>query len=150
MSCNKLEINKFRCHYKYSFDNEYFYFYWRKGKILIEEKYPLKELSSLLRYWKGYSKSTKNSFIKAPLLILASFAVYWFATDAWMLLICLLFWVVAIDILFNEIGFYLPLEYTVLSYADGDDCLYIPRDNSNESDRANFVIELKEAIEYNK
>jgi len=150
VSCNELEIKKFRCCYKYSFDNEYFYFYWKKGKILIEEKYPLKELSSLLGYWKGYSKSTKNSFIKAPLLILAGFAVYWFATAAWMLLVCLLFWVVAIDVLFNEIGFYLPLESTVLSYADGDDCLYIQRDNSNENEQMNFEIELKEAIENNQ
>ena len=142
-----LEVKKFRCIYRYSYDIDNLYFYWKKGKKVVNEKYPLKELSSLLGYWKGYPVSTKNNLKKAALLTVFGVSVFWFAIYPWMLFLGFFLIAMALEAISNEIGFLRPTENTVLSYRDGSECLYIPRENSKETQRLEFELGLKEAIE---
>jgi hypothetical protein len=67
------------------------------------------------------------------------------------------FWIFGLAFIFEagrrivfEAEFLLPAEFTVISYRNGCDCLYMQRERGGEEKRLSFESALKNAIEKSK
>lgn len=149
MAMSSLDIIKGRCNYKYSIDDNKLSLLFIKGKERIEESYPLSELSPMLGYWKGYPHSTKKNLRSSALFVLAASLIFFFL-DGWLWIFGFLLILEALRLFIYEAEFLLPGEYSVVSYKNGSDCVYLPRVKKEEDARVNFELSLKSAIEHTK
>jgi hypothetical protein len=127
-------------------DDTRLHFSFKKGRKQIQESHSLSDLSSTLGYWKGYPQSTKRNFAMTATLLVVAFCFLYFASALWMLICSIIMFYIALEVIYGEIGFFLPNEYTVISFRDGSDCLYLQRTPATDIERAAFEMALRDAI----
>jgi hypothetical protein len=148
MMDHSLSVTKGRCKYRYAIEGDNLAFSFSKGNWRVEESYPLAELSSALECWRGYPRSTKENLLLSGLFLLAASAIFVFANGFWIFGLAFIF-EAGRRIVF-EAEFLLPAEFTVISYRNGCDCLYMQRERGGEEKRLSFESALKNAIEKSK
>ena len=150
MATHEIEVKKFRALYKYSFDNESFYLFWKKGSSLVHDRYPLKEMSSNLVHWKGRPQSTVSNIKKSFVLLMVSLLVFLFTSSSWLIIIGVFTLLASLLLIFNEIGFLFSITATVLSYEDNSGSVYMFHGNSEAENWPRFEKELSNAINTTK
>ncbi|WP_447928818.1 hypothetical protein [Vreelandella sp. EE27] len=113
-----IEVKKFRAIYRYSFDEEYFYLYWKKGQNLVEDQYPLAEMSPVFERWRGYPHFVGEGLLKALICLSVSTVILWLTSTFWIAIIGIFIFIRSLSLVYDKIGFLTPITASILSYED--------------------------------
>ncbi|MGR2737166.1 hypothetical protein ACUY1T_01810 [Billgrantia sp. Q4P2] len=151
MTTRVIEVAKFRAKYRYSFDDEYFYLFWKKGlRTLVHDRYPLSEMSAELDHWRGRPHSTVTNIKKSIFWLVVSIVVFILASSPLTLSISVFAFVVSGLLLLNEIGFLFPVSATILDYEDLSGSVYMFHGGKGSEDWSAFERGLSDAIRASK
>lgn len=142
---------KFRARYRYSFDDEYFYLFWKKGRrMLVHDRYPLNEMSAKLDHWRGRPKSTVLNIRKSIFWFVVSVVVFILSSSPLAVLVAVFAFIVSSLLLFNELGFLFPVSATILDYEDLSGSVYMFHGRKGFEDWPAFERGLSDAIRASK
>lgn len=151
MRTRVIEVAKFRAKYRYSFDDEYFYLFWKKGlRTLVHDRYPLNEMSPELDHWRGRPHSTIANIKKSIFWLIVSVVVVILSSSPLTVLVAVFAFIISSLLLFNEIGFLLPVSATILDYEDFSGSVYMFHGRKESEDWPAFERGLSDAIRVSK
>ncbi|WP_394424497.1 hypothetical protein [Vreelandella stevensii] len=151
MTTRVIEVAKFRARYRYSFDDEYFYLFWKKGlRTLVHDRYPLNEMSAELDHWHGRPHSTVSNIKKSIFWYIVAVVVFILSSSPLAVLVAAIAFIVSSLLLFNEVGFLFPVSATILDYEDLSGSVYMFHGRKGLEDWPAFERGLSDAIRASK